>query len=90
MPATKLSHYINIVRVLHKDGSKTFNQLKSLFESCDKSSLECDLDFLAVNKIISKQSTEDMCLCFAITPIGLNILRFFRVIPSPEAIETIF
>ena len=90
MPTSKLSHYVNVAKLLLEDGPKTFNQLTTLLENSDNASLRRDLDFLIANKIITEGSMEDKSNCYAVTPTGINILRFFKIIPSPERIKAIF
>ena len=89
MPTSKLSHYVNVAKLLLEDGPKTFNQLTTLLENSDKSSLKRDLDFLIANKIITEGPIEDKSNRYAVTPTGINILRYFKIIPSTEGIKAI-
>ncbi len=89
MLTSKLSHYVNIAKLLLEDGPMTFNQLNFLLKNPNKVSLKRDLDFLAANKLITKQPSDHVAQYYEIAPSGINVLKFFNLVPSKEKIKTI-
>jgi hypothetical protein len=84
MPTSRLEHYINVAQLLAESGPQSFDELNSLIGNLPNDSLKQDLNFLLSIGSIEEDTKGGI---YSIANSGIEVLHFFKIMPSKETIK---
>ena len=84
MPTSRLEHYVNIAKLLVDSGPQPLDEIGSSISDLHYDSLKQDLNFLLSIGAIEENTVDGT---YSITNSGIEVLHFFKIIPSKETIK---